>query len=134
MGGPAYAVRVTHPFRTAVEAADLTALSALLAPDVVFHSPVAFKPFHGRADVTEVLSHVLAVLEDFAYVDELDGEGSHALVFTATVDGRQVQGLDHLRFDEAGQISQFTVMIRPLSGVIAMAEAMGPRVAHIAKD
>jgi hypothetical protein len=125
---------VTHPFRQAVEAGDLTAMSSLLSPDVTFLSPVAFKPFTGRADVTEVLGHVMEVLEDFAYIDELEGDGTHALVFSATVAGRSVQGLDHLRLDENGLIAEFTVMIRPLSGVIAMAEAMGPRVAHIAKD
>ena len=125
---------MTHPFREAVEAGDLTAMSNLLAPDVVFLSPVAFKPFTGRADVTEVLGHVIEVFEDFAYIDELEGNGTHALVFSAIVAGRRVQGLDHLRYDEDGLIAEFTVMIRPLSGVIAMAEAMGPRVAHITKE
>jgi hypothetical protein len=124
---------VTHPFRSAVEARDLAAMSALLSPDVVFMSPVAYAPFRGRADVTEVLGQVLEVLADFAYVDELSGDGTRALVFTATVGGREVQGLDHLRFDEAGLVREFTVMVRPLSGVIALAEAMAPRVAHIAK-
>lgn len=124
---------MAHPFRVAVEAGDLPSMSALLAPDVVFMSPVAFQPFRGRADVTEVLGHVFQVFEDFAYIDELEGPGSHALVFTATVGGRTVQGLDYLRFDEQGLVSEFTVMVRPLSGVIALAEAMGPRVAGIAK-
>jgi hypothetical protein len=124
---------VTHPFRAAVEARDLPSLSALLASDVVFMSPVAFKPFVGRRDVTEVLGNVLEVFEDFAYVDELEGHGTHALVFTANLGGRQVQGLDHLRFGEDGLVRELTVMIRPLSGALALAEAMGPRVAHIAK-
>jgi len=125
---------MTHPFRAAVEARDLPAMSALLAPNVVFLSPVAFQPFRGRDAVTEVLGNVLEVLEDFAYVDELEGRGSHALIFTATVAGRTVQGLDHLRLDEDGLVSEFTVMVRPLSGLIALAEAMAPRVAHISKD
>jgi hypothetical protein len=125
---------MTHPFRAAIEARDLQAMSILLAPDVVFWSPVAFKPFRGRQDVTRVLGQVLEVFEDFAYIDELEGSGTHALVFEATVSGRAVQGLDHLRFDEAGLISEFTVMVRPLSAVIALAEAMAPRVADIVKE
>jgi hypothetical protein len=124
---------MTHPFRAAVESRDMTAMSALLAPDVVFNSPVAFQPFHGREAVTQVLAEVMQVFGDFTYVDELAGEGTHALIFMATVAGRQVQGLDHLRFDDTGLISEFTVMVRPLSGLIALAEAMAPRVAHIAK-
>ena len=125
---------MSHPFRAAVESRDIQAMSALLSPDVVFLSPVAFKPFTGRADVTEVLGHVMEVFDDFVYLDELAGAGTHALVFSATVGGKAVQGLDHLRFDEDGLIREFTVMVRPLSGVIALAEAMGPRVAHIAKE
>lgn len=124
---------MAHPFRAAVEARDLQALSATLAEQVVFSSPVAFQPFRGRADVTEVLGNVLEVFENFSYSDELEGEGSHALVFTATVGGRTVQGLDYLRFDDEGLVSELVVMVRPLSGVIALAEAMGPRVAHISK-
>jgi hypothetical protein len=125
---------MTHPLRAAVEARDLKAVSALLAPGVVFLSPVAFQPFRGREAVTEVLAHVLEVLEDFTYVDELSSAESHALIFTATVGGRTVQGLDHLRFDADGLVSEFTVMVRPLSGLIALAEAMAPRVAQISKD
>ena len=124
---------MTHPFRAAVENRDLAAVSALLADDVVFRSPVSFRPFVGRDTVTEVLGHVLAVFEAFRYVDELAGDGSHALVFAATVGGRDVEGLDHLRFGQDGVIDELTVMLRPLSAVIAMAEAMGPRVAHLAK-
>lgn len=124
---------MTHPFRAAVENRDLRTIAQLLSTDVVFWSPVAFRPFSGRDQTLEVLANVLEVFEDFTYVDELGGEASHALIFTATVQGRAVQGLDHLRFDEAGLISEFTVMVRPLSGLIALAEAMGPRVAHLEK-
>jgi hypothetical protein len=122
-----------HPLRTAVETRDLQALSGLLAPDVVFQSPVAFHPFLGRTDVTEVLRNVMEVFEDFTYVDELAGAGTHALIFTAIVGGREVQGLDHLRFDDDGLVKEFTVMVRPLSAAIALAEAMGPRVGHLTK-
>jgi ketosteroid isomerase-like protein len=124
---------MTHPFRAAVEAGDIDAASATLSEDVVFFSPVAFTPFRGRAVVAEVLANVFAVFEDFRYVDELEGEGTHALVFEANVEGKAVQGLDHLRFDEAGLVREFTVMVRPLSGVIALAEQMAPRVAHLPK-
>jgi len=106
---------------------------ALMAPDVRFNSPVAFRPFVGRDAVAELFWNLLEVFEDFAYVDELEGEGTHALVFNASVGGRELQGLDHLRFDDSGLVSEFTVMIRPMSGLQAIAEAMGPRVAHIAK-
>lgn len=124
---------MTHPVRAAIEARDIDALAALLAPDVVFASPVAFHPYVGRETVVEVLRNVMEVFTDFVYVDELEGAATHALVFSAGVAGRAVVGLDHLRFDDAGLVSEFTVMVRPLSGLIALAEAMGPRVAHLSK-
>jgi len=124
---------MTHPVRAAIEARDIDALMAQLADDIVFNSPVAFHPFTGRETVAEVLTNVMEVFTDFVYVDELAGDGTHALVFSAGVSGRAVLGLDHLCFDADGLVSEFTVMVRPLSGLIALAEAMGPRVAHLAK-
>jgi hypothetical protein len=124
---------MTHPVRTAIEARDIDALAALFTDDIEFHSPVAFHPFVGRATVAEVLANVLEVFSDFRYVDELAGDGTHALIFTAMVGERSVEGLDHLVLDADGLVQKFTVMVRPLSGLVALAEAMGPRVAHLAK-
>jgi hypothetical protein len=118
-------------FRTAVQARDLDGAVAVLAPDVRMYSPIAFRPFEGREVVREVLGQVLEVFVDFAYVDELSGEHTHALIFTAMVDGRQVEGLDHLRVGPDGLVSDFTVMVRPLSAAIALAQQMAPRVAHL---
>src|SRR4051812_35691817 len=102
-----------------------------LSPEVVFNSPVAFRPFEGRDAVSEVLAAVMETFEDFRYTDELEGDMSHALVFEARVDDKQVQGIDLLRFDDGGLIREFTVLVRPLSGTIALAQAMGPKVAHL---
>lgn len=102
-----------------------------LADDVVFHSPVTFKPFNGRDEVGAVLRAVIETFEDFGYTDEVDSDGLHALVFRARVGDKSVEGIDLLRYDDAGRIADFTVMLRPLSGVIAMAEAMGPKVAAL---
>lgn len=121
-------------FKTAVENFDLAAASALLAEDVEFHSPVAFKPFKGKEAVTEVLRNVLETFEDFVYTDELEQDGFSTLCFDARIGVKKLQGVDILRLDDEGKIVHFTVMLRPLSGVIAMAEAMAPRVAHLAKD
>ncbi|MFG3188207.1 nuclear transport factor 2 family protein [Streptomyces omiyaensis] len=125
-----------HPFRTAVEKRDLDAVEALLAEDVVFTSPVAFKPYAGRAMTAAVLRGVLRVLEDFTYVREIADPGGrdHALVFTAVVDGKRIQGCDFLHFDEDGLIDDFTVMVRPLSAAQALAAAMGAQFDRIARE
>jgi hypothetical protein len=120
-----------HPFRRAVEARDLDGLAALLAPDVVFHSPVTFKPYVGREDVRALLGIVMSVFEDFIYTDELTADGVEALIFRARVGDRRVEGIDILRFDQQGLIADFTVMVRPMSGVHALAEAVGAGLAAI---
>ena len=112
-------------FRAGVEAQDLGAMVDALSPDVVFHSPITFKPFEGKEAVSTLLGVVAATFEDFRYTDELDGDGVKALVFEARVGDKQVQGLDLLRFDDDGLIEDFTVMVRPLSAAMALAEAVG---------
>ena len=104
----------------------MDAAVALLAEDVVFRSPAVFKPYEGRATVSTILRTVFGVFEDFRYTDELEGDGIHGLVFEARVGDRSLQGIDLLRPDADGQIAEFTVMIRPASGLIALAERMGP--------
>ena len=123
-----------HPFRAAVEARDPDAMTACMAPDIRFYSPVAFKPFAGRESVNELFWNLFEVFEDFRYTDELEGEGTHALIFRAAVNGKELEGLDHLVFGDDGLVTEFTVMIRPLSALMAMGEAMAPRVGHLEKD
>jgi hypothetical protein len=121
---------VVHPFRRAIEARDLDAAVALLREDVVFRSPVVFTPYHGREALRVILEAVLAVFEDFRYVREIgaDGAGDHALVFEARVGDKQLEGCDFIQLDEDGAISAFTVMVRPMSGVVALAEAMNAQL------
>jgi ketosteroid isomerase-like protein len=125
-----------HPFRAAVESGDVEAVEALLAEDVVFTSPVAFKPYPGKAVTAAILRAVIRVFEDFRYEREIGGpeDRDHALVFRATVAGREVQGCDFLHLNEDGLIDDFTVMVRPLSGAQALAAAMGAQFDRIAAE
>lgn len=115
-----------NPFRAAVEARDFDAAVALLADDVVFRSPVVFKPYQGRETVGALLHAVSRVFQDFEYEREIGAEGDrdHALVFKARIGDREIQGCDFLHTDESGKIDDFVVMVRPLSGALALAEAM----------
>ncbi|HLM49808.1 MAG TPA: nuclear transport factor 2 family protein [Solirubrobacteraceae bacterium] len=117
-----------HSFQEAVERRDHAAMVATLAPDVVFHSPVTFRPFEGREAVSVLFGALLEVFEDFAYTDVLSGPGTHALVFTARVGDREVQGVDLLHLGDDDLIARFTVMVRPLSAATALAEAVGERL------
>jgi len=122
------------PFRKAVEARDIDAMIALLAPDVVFTSPVVFKPYEGKAITAAILRGVLRVFEDFRYVREILDADDHALIFEAKVSGRAITGCDFLHFNSDGLIDDFMVMVRPLSAANALAEAMGAQFDQIARD
>lgn len=102
---------------------------AALAPDVILHSPVSFKPFEGREAVSILFAALLEVFEDFRYTDELGDGDTRLLVFRARVGNRDLEGVDLLRLGPDGLIADFTVMVRPLSATIALAEAIGPRLA-----
>ena len=115
-------------FRAAVESGDIDAAEALFAQDIVFHSPATFHPFVGRETVTALLRIVAETFEDFRYTDELEMDGGEALIFRAAIGGREIEGLDLLRFDGDGLICDFTVMLRPLSGLVPFAQAMGEKV------
>lgn len=121
-------------FREAVENRDLDALADLLADDVVFRSPVAFKPYAGKPIVRAILQHVIQVFEDFHYVREIGGDVDHALVFEAKVDGLSITGCDFLQYDDAGKIVDFMVMVRPLRSAEALAARMGERFEQIQAD
>ncbi|MER5220227.1 nuclear transport factor 2 family protein [Streptomyces flaveus] len=125
-----------NPFRKAVEDGDHEAVVALLAEDVVFTSPVVFKPYAGKAITAAILGAVLRIFEDFRYVREIanpDGRDL-VLVFETRVGDRQLQGCDLLHFDEDGRIDELTVMVRPLSGAQALQQAMADRFESIERE
>ena len=50
------------------------------------------------------------------------------LFFETSVGNRDLQGVDILEHDADGLIERFTVMIRPLSGLQALAAAVAARI------
>ena len=127
-----------HPFRKAVEDRDEAAIQALLSDDVVFTSPVAFKPYVGKPITAAILCGVLRVFEDFRYVREIhDSEsGHHALEFETGIVGADVtvNGCDFLHVNDEGLIDDFKVMVRPLSGAKALSEAMAAQFPRIQQE
>jgi hypothetical protein len=120
-----------HSFGAAVEARDMNAAVALLSEDVVFRSPIVFKPYQGRDAVAAILHAVSRVLEDFRYVREIGAPDAtdHALVFQARIGEREIEGCDFLHIDEDGSIDELVVMVRPLTAAQALAEAMRAELA-----
>jgi hypothetical protein len=114
-------------FRAAVESQDMQAASELFAEDIVFHSPATFHPFLGKDTVTRLLTLVADTFEDFRYTDEVESGDVHVLVFKAAIGGKEIEGIDMLRLDADGLIADFTVMLRPISGLLPFAQAMGEK-------
>jgi hypothetical protein len=127
-------------FREAIEAVlngnggDFGAVEALLAEDVVFTSPVAFKPYPGKAITAAILRGVSRVFTDFQYLREIN-DGSHsALIFEAKVGDVTLNGCDFITTNDEGLISEFTVMVRPLKAATALAEAMAAQFDQIQQE
>lgn len=115
-----------------IQAGNLSNLNDLLADEVVFRSPVAHKPYEGRQVVFFILSNVIQVFQDFTYHREFYAEDGENVVleFSANVSGKSLKGIDMIRFNEQGKIIDFEVMIRPMSGLAALAEQMDIRIAQ----
>jgi SnoaL-like domain len=118
-----------HPLRRAAETKDLELLSATLSEDVVLRSPIVFNAFEGRATVMPLLGHVLEVLEDFEYTDELREGAAVVLRFKGRVGDRELEGIDFLELNEDGKVTEVTVFMRPMSALSQFKEEIGKRLA-----
>ncbi|HEY6562837.1 MAG TPA: nuclear transport factor 2 family protein [Polyangiaceae bacterium] len=110
---------------------DLSRLPTILADDAVFRSPMAFKPYASAAAVRLILENVMQVFTDFEYHRQFatpDGL-SVVLEFSAKVGKKSLKGADLIRFDDAGRIVDFEVMVRPFNALQALGDEMGKRLA-----
>ena len=114
---------MTHDPLTAwhrvVQGQDLKILDALLSDQVVFHSPVVHTPQRGKAVTTRYLAAALRVFfnDSFRYVREVVSGHEAVLEFQVEIDGISVNGVDMITWNDAGQIVDFKVMIRPLQAI-----------------
>jgi hypothetical protein len=125
-----------HPFRSAIETGEVDRVLELCSPEVVFNSPVVYRPYQGREALGVILSAVMRVFEDFRYERELGAEDAsdHALVFRTRVGDRELHGCDFLHTGPDGLIDELTVMVRPRSAMLALAEAMQAEVLAVQRE
>ena len=111
------------------------AIDALLADEVVFHSPVMHSPQVGRALTRMYLGAAMQVLANpsFRYVREVVGSHDAVLEFSCEVEGIAVNGVDMLRWDDAGLIIDFKVMVRPLKAINLLQQKMAAMLAAAGK-
>ncbi|MBI5907298.1 MAG: nuclear transport factor 2 family protein [Burkholderiales bacterium] len=108
----------THPitlWHQLVQARDHQGLDEILAENVVFHSPIVHTPFVGKAILTAAFH--LFFNESFRYVRELISDHDAILEFEVEIDGITVNGVDMIKWNDAGKFVEFKVMLRPLKAV-----------------
>jgi hypothetical protein len=116
-------------FRAAVEQGNVDRVPELFHERAVFRSPVLFKPYEGRDQVMKVLraaEQVLGIGEKFRYLHQLEDPADRVAIleFATELDGKQVEGIDKLTFDDDGLITELKVMIRPASALQLVAAKM----------
>jgi hypothetical protein len=123
------AAEPANPLRPAFDARDPALLEGVLAEDVILRSPIFSVPFSGRDECTRLFETLFEVLGELDYVLE---EGGDPAVFAwrTEVEGEPLEGVDMLRRNERGEITEITVFMRPLRGIAAFANATGPRLAR----
>ena len=118
---------VIESWHNIVRTRDATGLADMLTDDVVFYSPVVHTPQIGKAITTMYLTAALHVFgnESFRYVREVVGESDAVLEFETEIDGIIVNGVDMIRWNSDGKITEFKVMLRPLKAVNIIHQKMG---------
>lgn len=106
------------------------ALSDILHDEVTFISPVVFTPQHGKAVTMQYLLSAGHVFQDtkFRYVKEIEADGRLVMEFEAEIDGKYINGVDIIDFNEDGLITEFKVMVRPLQAVNTLWQKMGEQL------
>jgi hypothetical protein len=132
MGLDPNAERTLEAWHRMVAAGDLSQVASLCAPDAVFLSPVAFTPYRGSALVAAFLQQAVQAFSDFRYHRTfMGGDRNAVLEFSAKVGDKSLKGIDMIRFDEAGRIAEFEVMVRPATGLQALGAEMARRMTPI---
>lgn len=112
-----------------VASRDASLLKPLLAENIVFRSPFVQSPIPGPAATLLVLTTVVQIFENFRYFRSFIA-GSHdvALEFGANIGKWQLKGIDLIKFNDTGEMTEFEVMIRPAKALQALGEEMGNRI------
>lgn len=124
---------MTHPiekWHAYMESGDPQALSALLDDDVVFESPVVHTPQRGKEITFKYLMAAGKVLggPEFNYLNEWTGNDSAILEFETQINGILINGIDMIWWNDAGYITRFKVMVRPLKAINLLHQMMGARL------
>ena len=132
----ASSLMLSDRFRAAVESGEIARATELFREDAVFRTPVVYRPYRGRDAVLKVLEaaeRVLGLGGHFRYVHQVEDSDARVafLEFATEVDGREVEGVDKLTFDQHGHITELKVMLRPASALQVVGARMAEEFARL---
>lgn len=126
--------RFYEPYHRAAAARDAAGVLACMSDDIKMWSPTKKTPFEGKAMVAFLFPHLFEVLADLRFTDIVAEDRMAVLFFEGQIAGRPMEGCDVLRYNEAGLIHDFRVLIRPLPALAALNDEMGARLAKAASE
>ena len=115
-------------FADALASKDVDRYSAWFADDMRLFVPVYEEPLVGKQAACQILPVVFSIFENFHYPDVFTGRQTHALVFRAEVAGIPLEGVDYIRTNSEGRVTEFSVMMRPLKAITALVKEIGARM------
>ncbi len=104
---------------------DWDQLPELLADSITYRNPAGLEAVVGKAPMVGILRTVFSVMQDFKYERHFGRASGYVMEFTARVGDEPLVGMDMVEFDAQGQITDFMVMIRPVSALMALAAEAG---------
>ena len=116
-----------HAFTDAMKRKDLDAMLTHMAEDVSLKTPLVAEPFHGKAAIRPVVEALLALVDNFDFVETMEGPQHVSEFFRVTVAGYQLDGVDYWLLNEAGLIREMTVLWRPLPAIVAVQNKLDDR-------
>ena len=116
----------------AVKEQDLDLLSSIIAEDAELLSPAFWRPREGKEKVVAVLKAVTETFEGLSYTQEWVSGNELILEFNTKVTGKSLKGIDRITLDENGKLKEIEVLIRPMNGLMALAQALGSKLDGIA--
>ncbi len=107
---------------------DLDRYSRWFAEDIRLYTPMHEEPVTGRQAACQILSLVFSLFDDFHYPDVIAGHRTHALFFRTHVSGVPLEGIDYIRTNAEEQITEFSILLRPLTAITTLSKAIGARM------
>jgi hypothetical protein len=127
----AAADRCVAALAAAAQAHDADAMIALLAPDIIVRSPITtLIRFEGIDQARELFTRVFEIVSDIRFYEVVGGGGNKQVIFwRGRVGKTYLEEANLLRFNTQGQISEMTVFMRAVPGLLAFAAQIAPALA-----